>query len=261
MDNKTFGSQLKKNRIFAKKTVAEVSEYLTAKGYKASEKTIYSWESGRSQPSPDALLDLCRFYGIDDVLHAFGYKFTESNQRKARKNTAPKADTAANITNRYKQLDEHGKLVVCAVITEEERRLQTLPNPEMEAKVIHLHWNDQPASAGTGFDLHEEHMVSWLVRYNELTRKADFCLNVKGHSMEPKFYDGDEVLVREQPSVDIGEIGLFVVDGNGYIKKQGIDRLISLNPDFDDIFPNEFSDVRCVGKIIGVLDPQWIISR
>ena len=79
--------------------------------------------------------------------------------------------------------------------------------------------------------------------------------------MEPKFYDGDTVLVREQPSVDIGEIGLFVVDGNGYIKKQGVDRLISLNPDFDDIFPNEFSDVRCVGKIIGVLDPQWIISR
>lgn len=62
VDNKTFGSQLKKNRIFAKKTVAEVSEYLTAKGYKASEKTIYSWESGRSQPSPDALLDLCRYY-------------------------------------------------------------------------------------------------------------------------------------------------------------------------------------------------------
>ena len=79
--------------------------------------------------------------------------------------------------------------------------------------------------------------------------------------MEPKFYDGDTVLIREQPSVDIGEIGLFVVDGNGYIKKQGIDRLISLNPDFDDIFPNEFSDVRCVGKVIGVLKPDWIVSR
>lgn len=79
--------------------------------------------------------------------------------------------------------------------------------------------------------------------------------------MEPKFHDGDTVLVREQPSVDIGEIGLFVVDGNGYIKKQGIDRLISLNPDFDDIFPNEFSDVRCIGKVIGVLDPDWIVSR
>ena len=184
----------------------------------------------------------------------------EPGNSKAAPRCVRKEDTAENVCKRYKALDSHGKQVVCAVMTEEERRLQTLPKPELEAKVIHLRWNDQPASAGTGFDLHEEHMTSWLVCYNELTRKADFCLNVKGHSMEPKFYDGDTVLVREQPSVDIGEIGLFVVDGNGYIKKQGIDRLISLNPDFDDIYPNEFSDVRCVGKIIGVLDPQWIIS-
>lgn len=218
--------------------------------------TLRNYETGQREPGHKTLIALAKIFSVS-VDELIGLKNTHTNQ----KSTISKSDTVDGIANRYKKLDEHGKLVVCAVITEEERRLQTLPKPELEAKVIHLHWNDQPASAGTGFDLHEEHMVSWLVCYNELTRKADFCLNVKGHSMEPKFYDGDTVLVREQPSVDIGEIGLFVVDGNGYIKKQGVDRLISLNPDFDDIFPNEFSDVRCVGKIIGVLDPQWIISR
>ena len=178
-----------------------------------------------------------------------------------KKTATPKTDTADNIANRYKKLDEHGKLVVCAVVSEEERRMQALQKSEPEDNVIHIHWNDQPASAGKGFDLSDEYMEDWLVRYNELTRKADFCLNIQGHSMEPKFHDGDIALIRQQPSVGVGEIGLFVVDGKGYIKKQGPDRLISLNPDYDDVWPGEFSDFCCVGKVLGVLEPEWIVSR
>ena len=163
---------------------------------------------------------------------------------------APKTDTAENITKRYKKLDDHGKRVVCAVVSEEERRIQAVQPPEPEDSKIHVLWNDQPASAGEGFDLGDEHMFPWTVRYNELTRKADFCLDIQGHSMEPKFHDGDTVLVRQQPAVDIGEVGLFIMDG-----------LISLNPDYDDVWPNEFSDFRCVGKVLGVLEPEWIVSR
>ena len=37
------------------------------------EKTIYSWENGNSQPTPDALLVMCRAYGVEDVLGTFGY--------------------------------------------------------------------------------------------------------------------------------------------------------------------------------------------
>ena len=62
-------------------------------------------------------------------------------------------------------------------------------------------------------------------------------------------------------AVDVGEVGLFIVDGKGFIKKQGPDRLISLNPESKDIWPGEYSDVRCVGKVLGVLEPEWIISR
>jgi transcriptional regulator with XRE-family HTH domain len=74
MEDKDFGARLKAVRLAAKKTVAEVSAYLTSLGRKASEKTIYSWEAGRSQPTPDTLLDMCEFYGVSDVLAAFGYK-------------------------------------------------------------------------------------------------------------------------------------------------------------------------------------------
>lgn len=74
MDAKEFGRRLKVIRTDAKKSVSEVSAYLISMGRKASEKTIYSWEAGRSQPTPDTLLDICDFYGVTDILAAFGYK-------------------------------------------------------------------------------------------------------------------------------------------------------------------------------------------
>lgn len=67
------GSTLKKYRNEAKISVKQISDILINKGFKASEKTIYSWESGNSQPSPDALLIMCDAYGIKDILSAFGY--------------------------------------------------------------------------------------------------------------------------------------------------------------------------------------------
>ena len=60
-------------------------------------------------------------------------------------------------------------------------------------------------------------------------------------------------MVRTQPTVDVGEIGIFIVNGNGFIKKQGEDRLISLNPDYDDVEISEWDEVYCKGKVLGKL--------
>lgn len=70
---KNIGNALRKARIDVGLSVEEVSVNLTRKGYKALEKTVYSWESGNSQPKPDVLLELCTLYGIKDVLGTFGY--------------------------------------------------------------------------------------------------------------------------------------------------------------------------------------------
>ena len=72
---------LKQSRIKAGLTVQEVSEKMIQSGYeKASTKTIYSWESGNSKPSPDYFLKLCDIYNISDILSCFGYKKSESPQ-------------------------------------------------------------------------------------------------------------------------------------------------------------------------------------
>ncbi len=71
--------------------------------------------------------------------------------------------------------------------------------------------------------------------------------------MEPIYFDVDIVLVKEQPSVDLGQIGIFSIDDNGYIKKFGGDRLISLNAEYDDIEFSNYDEerIQCFGKVIG----------
>ena len=83
MVDKEFGSKLKEIRSSSGKTVPEISAYLISLGYKASEKTIYSWESGRSQPTPDAFLDLCQFCNVVDILNVFGYKKSPDTTKAA----------------------------------------------------------------------------------------------------------------------------------------------------------------------------------
>ena len=75
MEKKTFGKYLRQMREQSGKSVSEVSDYLFSIGYdKAKAKTIYGWERGTAFPSADIFLDMCSFYGVADILQAFGFK-------------------------------------------------------------------------------------------------------------------------------------------------------------------------------------------
>ena len=47
---------------------------------------------------------------------------------------------------------------------------------------------------------------------------ADFGIRVAGDSMEPVYHDGQIVWVQKCDRIDIGAVGIFVYDGDGYIK-------------------------------------------
>ncbi len=112
---------------------------------------------------------------------------------------------------------------------------------------------DLSVSAGTGVYLDDAETNEISIPDNEKTRNADFALRINGNSMEPKYHDGDIVLVEDTDSVEVGELGIFVLDGNGYFKKFGGDRLISLNEDYGDILLNGYSEIVCCGKVVGKL--------
>lgn len=164
---------------------------------------------------------------------------------------------------KYRALDSHGKEVVDVVLEKETERIEKLAKtvndvPEEEADVIYIDFVEAKASAGKGFNLDEEYKEKLKLYVNRTTARADFAVMVAGNSMEPKFYDGDILLVSKQPDIEIGDFGIFVKNDKGYVKEKGADRLISLNENYPDIFPSEDEPIQCMGKVIGILDKKWI---
>lgn len=112
-----------------------------------------------------------------------------------------------------------------------------------------------PASAGLGSWLNDDVPLEWItVTRNEKTTEADFMLEVRGDSMQPKYFDGDKVLIKETSSIYEGEIGVFIINNESYIKKMGRGELISLNSAYEPIKLTEYDDVRCVGRVIDTID-------
>jgi phage repressor protein C with HTH and peptisase S24 domain/DNA-binding Xre family transcriptional regulator len=110
-----------------------------------------------------------------------------------------------------------------------------------------------PVSAGTGVFLDGVGTSEIMIPDNAKTGNADYALRISGNSMEPKYHNGDVLLVEETDQVEVGEAGIFILDGAGYFKIYGGDRLISLNPSYKDIPLRDFSEVLCCGRVIGKL--------
>lgn len=180
-----------------------------------------------------------------------------------------------NIIEAYRKLDDHSKELVDLVVKKEGERtaVSALPTPAKKPKKVYessakiltgiettasfkkrpISLYDLSVSAGTGVYLDDACAEEISIPDNEKTRVADFALRINGNSMEPKFHDGDIVLVEDTDAVEVGELGIFVLDGNGYFKKFGGDRLISLNEDYGDILLQGYSEIVCCGRVVGRL--------
>lgn len=125
---------------------------------------------------------------------------------------------------------------------------------EIEPPMIEIRHSIYKVSAGTGYNLDDSDQWDTIeIPDTPEANKADFALTISGDSMEPIYYNGDIVLVKSQPVINNGEIGIFIVENSGYIKKYGGDRLISLNAAYDDIMFSDYDpdDIRCMGLVIG----------
>ena len=112
---------------------------------------------------------------------------------------------------------------------------------------------DMPVSAGTGVFLDDSTATDIMIPDSPKTVEADYALRISGDSMEPKYHSGDVLLVQNCDSVEEGELGIFVLDGSGYFKKYGGDRLISLNEAYAPIMLKDFSEISCCGRVLGKL--------
>lgn len=105
------------------------------------------------------------------------------------------------------------------------------------------------AAAGNGYYFDDIPTDTIEAPYKE---GADFIIGVSGDSMEPTYNDGDLVYVEKSQIINIGDIGIFMLNNECYIKEAGENGLISHNSKYTLIPGNK--NIHCIGKVLGKVD-------
>lgn len=116
---------------------------------------------------------------------------------------------------------------------------------------IKLPYYDWAASAGKGNYLLDEGHDFEYKEFDNVPENASFALQIKGDSMMPKFADNDIVFVRTHVVVEYGQIGVFILNNESYLKQWRDGKLVSLNPKYEPIKIKEFDEFHCVGRVLG----------
>lgn len=177
MDRRIIKS-LKEGRKKSGLTQAEAGEKIGIK-----QTTLSGYENGVSEPDLDTLLALFRIYDIDGsalLNEVLGSQFSSNAE-------VILSHEEKNLIKKYRSLDVWERKIVLDLIDGLWRRAST-----ETTKLVPFF--PQLASAGVGQIVFDDLPVE-QIRIPE-TSTADFALTIRGNSMEPKFLDGDTVLVK-----------------------------------------------------------------
>ena len=201
------------------------------------------WEKDKREPDVALIKEIASVLNISsDWLIGNELKSSEIVLSEFEKTTIKK----------YRTLDGYGKKAVDDLLENEYLRCAEVIS---EPKVIKLPMAELKASAGTGQWLGDDEYTTWVdVVDTPEARKANVVIEVSGDSMLPDYHDGDKVLVKLNAEPNENEIGIFIIENNGYIKKLGKDKLISLNKEYPDIPFADNVEVNFVGKVIGIAE-------
>lgn len=210
----------------------KLTAYQMSKDTGISESLISNWKSGRQLPKYDSLIILADYFDISG-----DYLLGRTDEPVLRK----------------RGNDNIMDIGTVPVPIKTQKTSSSQPDEEIvEQQFIARQYFDIPASAGTGEWLGDEESYSIInVPLTDESRKADFIVRVSGDSMEPKFSNGDKLLVLKAQTLNTGEIGVFVLNGESYVKKLGKNRLMSINPAYNDIPFDKNDTISVVGKVIG----------
>lgn len=232
-----FKEQLKAARLAKGYTQEQLA---TAIGVAKS--TFTGYEKGNSEPNMLTIKKLMEILEVDA-----NYLWYDENDNS---NSFVTSFIEQQIIKKYRLIDETGKNTVEFVLNDIYDRCVKEPAPLYETVL-------KPAyqcglSAGTGlyaFDDVPTEQIEVPIDFKDI----DFVISVSGDSMEPTYRDGDKVMIKKQRDIKIGEIGVFMVNGEAYIKELGNKCLISHNKKYAPIHFNESMRIDCIGKVIGKL--------
>lgn len=201
-------------------SLKEFLDRINDTGVSVSYQQAYKWKRGLTLPNALQLIAICTVLKIDNV---------------------------------SKMLSDE----VYSKITASEKNIVKMPiaNEVDEDKISHrqLPVILQKASAGYGQYVDDADMEMVYVK-ESVPKNASFGIYVSGDSMEPRFHNGDLVWVEKRDTLNSGDIGVFYLDGDIFIKKleYGNDApcLKSLNRKYKKIPIGENSVFTVWGKVL-----------
>lgn len=176
-------------------SLTKVSALLEDYGVSVKSGAISKWELGKAVPSAYQLLAVAQALQMEDDLCQFmsGY-VPVMNEAGMKKVAEYKADLIAS--GKYRPQVKHSTII----------------------KYIDMPVSNLAVSAGTGEFLDEGNFEMVSFPESAIPHGAEFGIRVNGDSMEPTYHHGQIVWVQQCDRIGIGEVGIFIYDGDGYMK-------------------------------------------
>lgn len=247
MTKEDIGLILKQLRLACNMTQKEVAEKIGRK-----QQIIGHWETGYAQPDANTLFTLCEIYETT-VDEAFGFI-------RGKKNIS---SSEYDHIQKYRALDDIGKEHVSTILNWEAERTKLIADKDTQLSDLHQQLDIQNlqarlrlytylgkiACAGTGFYFDDIPTDTIEAPY---MNGADFVIGVSGDSMEPTYHDGEKLYIQKVRELTLGDVGIFTLYNECFVKELSERGLISRNPDYDDIEGTE--DVRLIGRVLGKVE-------
>lgn len=255
--NGSLGVVLKELRKKKKLTAKETADKLSSLGYEISEKTISGYETGIRMPNADVFMALCTIYDCKNILEMFSF---------IKADYSIPTDSEWKMVEKYRFICTHstdGASVVDTVLDrecevakklkEQKEQLEKVQKTELKVaeEIIPTRlwaYYGKIACAGTGF--YFDDIPTDTIEAPDAD--ADFIIGVNGDSMEPDYFDGEKLYVKKTERINPGEVGIFTINNECFLKEHGKDGLVSRNKKYDDIPGSE--DVRLIGKVVGKIE-------
>ena len=239
------GERIKQRRKDLKMSADELA---TSVG--VSRSTIFRYEKGDIEKvGPDVLKKIADKLNVSPA-DLMGWDDTPVQELKI-----PTSPLVQKITEKAVKLTAPRKQKVLDFtenqLREQSNKVISLEENLFEFKVF------EKLSAGTGFSYFNDGNYDTVFYDKDLDH--DFASWVFGDSMEPKYMNGEVVLIKETGFDYDGAIYAVDWDGQTYIKKvykekDGL-RLVSINNKYKDKFAPFEEDPRIIGKIVGNFMP------
>ena len=247
----TVGEQIKKFRLEEKLSQKALGEKLGM-----SQQMIAQYENGERNPKLETLKRIAVVLNVSlldlgIITDELKQALTELNQQGVTQYIHGATVEVSEIINSLENLNNLGQQKILAYTKDLSRipEYQKAPASAPESKILVLPYFRAGVSAGSGIfilgnEAEDEIELPDLPEYEA----ADFAIDVNGDSMEPDFSHDDIALVQQDAELFPGDIGVFVVNSNAFIKELGRNELISRNKDYKNIPIHEGDNVVCMGK-------------